>query len=297
MFIQYYLNNRSPLTESRMPTPVPLDAAFVVLVVVVASIFEYVYFWPRFRADVAAERPGARTRAYRRGVIGQWGFGLAALAIWRVYARPWSALGLTLPHGWRAVLSAVIVLAGLALLALQLWSVLRLPIARRVAARRQLGEVAFMLPRTRGEASWFLVLSATAGFCEELLYRGYLPWFFARWIGMVGAMALVVVIYGVSHIYQGRQGAIKATIAGAIMAAIVLASGSLIPAIILHALIDAGGGSVGYYVLRDYPIAKVDTPVAPGDNGVSESVSTSDVPREDLRRLQDTPPPTRGAGH
>jgi hypothetical protein len=39
------------------------------------------------------------------------------------------------------------------------------------------------------------------------------------------------------------------------MAAIVLTCGSLIPAMILHALIDAGGGLVGYLLLRDYPLA------------------------------------------
>lgn len=236
-----------------MHAPALIDLVFAFLLLVVATIFEYLYFWPRFRADTAADRPGVRTQAYRRGALGQWGFALAALAIWGTHSRPWSALGFTVPNGWRAVLAATVALAGLALLSLQLWSVLRLSPQRRVAARPQLAAVAFMLPRTRTESAWFLFLSATAGFCEELLYRGYLPWFFAPWLGSVGAMTLVVLIFGISHIYQGRRGAIKATIAGAVMAAIVLACGSLIPAMILHALIDAGGGSIGYLLLRDYP--------------------------------------------
>jgi len=49
--------------------PTVLDLGLVVLVVI-ASILEHVYFWPRFRAAVAAERPGARLWAYRRIVIG-----------------------------------------------------------------------------------------------------------------------------------------------------------------------------------------------------------------------------------
>src|SRR4051812_28425141 len=210
-----------------MSGPALVDALFVFLLVVIASIFEYVYFWPHFRAAIASGQPGARTRAYRRGTIGQWAFSLAALIIWRMHARPWPLLGLSMPYGWRAALAAVIVLGAFGLLALQLWSVLRLPPARRVAARPQLGAVAFMLPRTRVETTWFLILSATAGFCEELLYRGYLPWFFAPWLGSAGAMALVVLLFGVSHIYQGRTGAIKATIIGAVMGAIVMACGSL----------------------------------------------------------------------
>src|SRR5437773_5774752 len=80
---------------------VPIDWAFVVSLLGVASIYEHFYFWPRFRADVAAERPAARTRAYRRGVLGQWLLTIAALAIWTSQARLWVALRLIMPHGWR----------------------------------------------------------------------------------------------------------------------------------------------------------------------------------------------------
>jgi hypothetical protein len=239
--------------EPPVPGPTLIDIGFAILLIVVASVVEYLYFWPRFRAEAASERPGARRRAYRRIAIGEWGFALGALAIWRVYSRLWPVLGFATPHGWRAVVGGTIAVAGLALVTLQLWSVLRLPPATRVAVRPKLGALAFMLPRTRRELSWFLMVSATAGFCEELLYRGYLPWFFARWLGTIGAMTLAVLIFGVSHIYQGRAGVLKASIAGAVMAALVLVSGSLFPAMILHALIDASGGTVGYLLLRDYP--------------------------------------------
>lgn len=236
------------------------DVVFVVVLVVVASIFEYVYFWPRFRAEVAAGKPSARVSAYRRGLAGEWGFTIAAIAIWTTFARPWSAMRLTLPHGWRLAVSLVLVVSAVAFVVLQLWSVARLPIERRVRARPKLGNLAFMLPHTAPEAGWFLALSTSAGFCEEFLYRGYLPWFFAPWLGDVGAMALVVVLFGIGHAYQGRSGAVKATLAGAFMAALVLVTDSLIPAMIVHALIDIGSGTVGYWLLRDYPGAP-STPV------------------------------------
>jgi hypothetical protein len=256
--IQYYLNNQR--REARMPGRV--DLVFAFFLVVVASVVEYAYFWPRFRADVAAERPRTRARGYRRVIIGEWLFAFAAIAIWATRDRPWSSLRLSLPHGWRLAVSGLLVIASLALVLVQLSSVARLSAARRAAAhdklaaaaaRGKLASVAFLLPRTRDEATWFVALSATAGFCEELLYRGYLPWLFAPWLGSIGGMALGVLIFGSSHAYQGLRGAVKATITGAVLATIVLATGSLIPAMILHALIDAVGGTVGYLLLRNDP--------------------------------------------
>jgi membrane protease YdiL (CAAX protease family) len=231
--------------------PLLADWLFTFMLLVAASIYEYVYFWPQFRAAIAAGRPDARRRGYRRGITGQWLFTIGALVIWTVYARPWPLLRLALPGGWRLVFAIGVVLAATGLLVLQLWSVARLSAERRVANRPKLGNVAFMLPHTAQEERWFVALSTTAGFCEELLYRGYLPWFFAPWLGQVGAMAAVVLAFGLSHAYQGRNGAIRATIAGAVMAALALISGSLIPGMIAHALIDIGGGTVGYWLLRE----------------------------------------------
>ena len=233
--------------------PAFVDVVFVVALVVVASVREYVYFWPRVRADVAAGKPSARVSAYRRGVFGEWAFTIAALAIWIAFGRPWSSMRLGLPHGWRLGVGVLLVLAAVGLVVLPLWSLARLAVQRRIAARPKLAKVAFILPHTAREEGWFLALSVTAGFCEELLYRGYLPWFFAPWLGSVGAMALVVVLFGIGHAYQGRSGAVRATLAGAFMAALVLVTDSLIPAMIVHALIDIGSGTLGYWLLRDYP--------------------------------------------
>ena len=259
------------------------DVVLVFAIVVVASVFEYVYFWPRFRADVAAGKPSARVSAYRRAVVGEWAFTVAAIAIWTTFSRPWSALRFGLPHGWRLAVGLLFVLAAGALAILQLWSVGRLPVERRIAARPQLGNVAFMLPRTPREHGWFLALSTSAGFCEEFLYRGYLPWFFAPWLGSVGAMALVVVLFGIGHAYQGRSGAVRATLAGAFMAALVLVTNSLIPAMIVHALIDIGSGTVGYWLLRDYPASDpqtvsvaadtTDTRLKPSHSGIAGSAA------------------------
>ena len=231
--------------------PGRFDVVFACLLVVVIPVVEHLYFWRRFRREVAAGRPGARTRAYRRIAVGEWLFAVIAIAIWMTHERPWSALSLSLPDGWRLAGGAILDFLALALIIVQVVSVMRLSAEKRAAARPQLGSLEFMLPRTRAEQSWFLMLSATAGFCEELLYRGYLPWLFTPLLGATGAMILAVIIFGIGHAYQGIRGAVKATIAGAALGVVVIATRSLIPAMILHALIDAAGGTVGYMVLRD----------------------------------------------
>ena len=231
--------------------PVAADYALVFVLLILGTVAEYLWFWPRFRASVASGDPKARTRAYIKAVAAQWAFSAAALGIWAYYGRPASALLLPLVPGWRVVLGIALVALMLLLTERQLRAVRRLTQERRAKVAARLSSVGFVLPHTIREYRWFLVLSVTAGTCEELLYRGYLPWFFAPWLGTAGSYAAVLVMFGLGHAYQGRSGALKATAAGVVMCGIVLATGSLIPAMIIHALVDIGSGTLGYLVLRD----------------------------------------------
>ena len=231
--------------------PGPVDYAFVVLFAVVVSLFEYLVFWPRFRDAVSSGAPDARTSAYRRVLVGEWGFAVIAIALWLTARRPLPALGLSAPGGWRLAVGLVLATAVVVLAVLQIASVARATAEQRVALRPRLGELAFMLPHTAEEQRWFMALSITAGICEELLYRGYLVWVLQPWLGLYGAMFAGVVLFGLGHSYQGRRGMLRATLAGAAMATIVLASGWLVPAMIVHAVIDASSGVVSHAILRE----------------------------------------------
>lgn len=112
-----------------MPTIV--DAVYALVLLVITTVYEYAYFWPRFRAAVAVDRPDARTRAYRRTVAGEWTLTLIALSIWGATHRSWRDLGLTVPHGWRFAVGAFVVVLALALIGAQLRSVLRLSVEQR----------------------------------------------------------------------------------------------------------------------------------------------------------------------
>jgi membrane protease YdiL (CAAX protease family) len=115
--------------------------------------------------------------------------------------------------------------------------------------------VSFVLPHTPVEYRWFRAVAVTAGVCEELLYRGFAVWALAPWLTLWGAAAASVILFGLGHGYQGRKGATRATIVGAVLGALALATGSIVPGVIVHAIVDLGAGAVSYSLLRERPAA------------------------------------------
>lgn len=109
--------------------------------------------------------------------------------------------------------------------------------------------IAPLLPRTDEEAAHFRVLSVTAGICEEIVYRGYLIWYLAVFIGPWPAALAAGVLFGVLHLYQGTQGISRAGALGVVMALLYVGSGSLLWPMILHAAVDLNGGAIGRRVV------------------------------------------------
>jgi len=111
-------------------------------------------------------------------------------------------------------------------------------------------ELATMSPRTQSELSWWVALSISAGFCEEFVFRGYIIWAFQPVFGLWGSAAFSLVVFAIAHSYQGLKGVLAVGAAGLILTLVVLISGSLWPAIVLHALVDIGQGLTAWLALR-----------------------------------------------
>jgi membrane protease YdiL (CAAX protease family) len=173
------------------------------------------------------------------------------VALWTRAARPWSALGLAMPAGWRLAAGALVVLLAAVVFALQVRAIGRIGEAQRLALRERFRSVALILPHTAREHRWFRALALTAGVCEELLYRGFLVWAMRPWLGIAGATAASLALFTLGHSYQGAKGAVRSGLAGVVMAGLVLLTGSLIPSMLVHVIIDLGGGASGYRVLRE----------------------------------------------
>jgi membrane protease YdiL (CAAX protease family) len=132
---------------------------------------------------------------------------------------------------------------------------LRGPDKRRAyaaAIRRAFARLPGFLPTTAGERALWILLSLTAGVCEEVAYRGFLIRFLHEGglaLPLAAALTVSSVLFGLGHLYQGLRGVVSSTIAGVAFGLLFLLTGSLIPGIILHALIDMQMA----YVLRPIP--------------------------------------------
>jgi membrane protease YdiL (CAAX protease family) len=77
--------------------------------------------------------------------------------------------------------------------------------------------------------------------CEEILYRGYLGFYLGRFMPLPLVAVVASVFFGLAHLYQGSN-AWRTLIAGALLWATYLATGSIVPGMVLHALIDVRSG-------------------------------------------------------
>lgn len=118
-------------------------------------------------------------------------------------------------------------------------TVLAILAARKSGEVPTIGDIHALLPRNRRELLLTGALSVNAGVVEELVFRLALP---VAIFGVSGnaivAVAVSVLFFGLLHVYQGVAGVIGATVIGAIMMALFLATGWIIVPIVAHALFD-----------------------------------------------------------
>ena len=230
--------------------PNAIDLVFAVVVFVAGAFLDYYVLWPYFLHKVSDGDSGARPSVY--SIIMAW-LWLATIFIagrWGLLGRPWAALWVLPPRGWRLVAGALAVLATAALWLSQTRSLARLSAEKRTALRQRSGHLLALVPHTTAEYRWFVGLSVTAGICEELLYRGFLVWTLQHWVGLGWAAALSVMAFGAAHAYQGR-GAVRPTLGGVVLQGIALLTHSILPGILVHAMLDIMSGTSGYILLRE----------------------------------------------
>ena len=186
---------------------------------------------------------------FRRAVYGSVAFSLLVMAGLTLAVATWQdvdpeAVGWSVPDAMRGFKWGVGITLASLVIAWVATSVLR------AAGFREGPLTRLLMPRDAKETRAFLILSGVAAICEEYVYRGFLLWVVAAWLGSpwLGAV-LVSVSFGFAHWPQRFAGMMRAGTLGFTLCIPVILTGSLFPAIVAHFWINAAIGSGLWRVL------------------------------------------------
>jgi uncharacterized protein len=108
-----------------------------------------------------------------------------------------------------------------------------------------------MLPRSGGEIFVYLLLSMTAGFCEELIFRGYLRRQFSALTGSaVAGIVLQGIVFGAAHGYQGWKFMLIIAVYGTMFGFLARWRRSLRPGMLAHGLQDGAVGIIMGFLMH-----------------------------------------------
>lgn len=187
---------------------------------------------------------GDRLALYAWTIVFQWM--AVALVGWRAWAHGYSRGDLGLVTHGRSGLVIPSVIGGIILTTFQWFNLRRLGrLPDKLRSRFQsLAERLF--PQSPIETLLYTALAATAGICEEFLYRG----FAMAALTHVGAPSWAVVavssiLFGLAHIYQGRGGLISTLLIGTVFGIARIKYDSLAPVVSWHIAVDVVAGVAG----------------------------------------------------
>ncbi|MDB4929551.1 MAG: Abortive infection protein [Myxococcaceae bacterium] len=188
----------------------------------------------------ASALPGGHGRVVARYLpllLVQWG---TLFYVARV-GRPRSALRALLGAPWSTARRAAVDLA----LAAAGWVAIRATELAwaQATAGGSAPSVAALLPRTAPELLAWAVVSASVGFCEEVVFRGYLLTQFEAFTGRAWvAVLLQAALFGLAHGEQGPSAMLRAAFYGVGFGALARWRRSLAPGIVCHVATDLASG-------------------------------------------------------
>ena len=229
-----------PQSEDGRPQPVApyrhtaVLVALFLLVTVGGAVFQ-----GRGAAGHAGPAHTGVVPLYLSLLVLEWGL---ALFVWRGAlgsdaAKLKSLIGGRWSHPWDGVRDGALALAAwLAWVGIQVgWD--------RWLSPDHARSIENLLPQGIVEIALWIALSMSAGFCEELVFRGYLQRQFAA-LTRSNAIGLLLqaALFGVSHGYQGVAATGKIALFGVLYGSLALWRRSLRPGMIAHAWSDIWAG-------------------------------------------------------
>ena len=211
---------------------------------VLGAILLGTYFAGAWLQSRAGAGPGIAPN--HRGVLGVY---LAAMAldwalfyyVWRFTTRGGTPLRDLVGGRWASARDVALDVA----IAVPFWVVwsLTAQLVHRLLGPSAAKSVDVLLPRTFLEAAVWILVCLTAGFCEEVIFRGYLQ---KQLYALTGSAAVAVVLqaaaFGIGHGYQGVKNVAVITVLGLLYGVLALWRGSTRPGMLAHAWSDVYAG-------------------------------------------------------
>lgn len=182
-----------------------------------------------------------------------WGLTLFMAFIFYIEKLSVVSIDYYVEFNWQNILGIVLILIAIAYLVLLIKNIisnenLRLEVASKFEPFID------VMPTTKSQVLVFtLLLSVTAGICEELIFRAYLFNLVDTYTGTMGAILISSLIFGFWHVYLGWQEVLRTSIMGAILCSVYIFTGNIIAPIILHVFIDIYSGLICYFAIRSQP--------------------------------------------
>jgi membrane protease YdiL (CAAX protease family) len=236
----------------------------LVLCIVVGLPLRALFGIRALRAAPAASLPELRRRLWWRAIATQWLLTVVVLWHWAMCFRSFATLALLLKPT-TGLVGVLVGLTTIITLVARQRGALSSDETLRTRVRDRLAPVEQLMPHAAREWPLFVALACTAGLCEELLFRGYLLWYAAHFMPLMFAAVAQAVVFGLCHAYQGRRGVLLTTLAGAFFTGVLLVSGSIWPAMLIHALMDLHAGDLARRVFP--PELEPSYEPAPGGGG------------------------------
>jgi uncharacterized protein len=103
----------------------------------------------------------------------------------------------------------------------------------------EIRNILVLLPKGTAEKALWIVLSLSAGFCEEFVYRGYLLRRFHELTGYLSiGLVLQAVFYGIAHAALPWQIVLLVTCLGLLFGSVAAWKQTLVPGMLMHAALD-----------------------------------------------------------
>lgn len=220
--------------------------ALLLLVIILCFLAMSIAGMLSFPRIAEAIRQGRLTRAavYRSQIVGLWLLAALVLlpAVFGLYG--FSDLGLLWFRpgpAWLAIPAAVV--AGFYFLCL----VITILFARgnhrqgKPPVQKVPEQLRPLFPATAGDRRLWVWVALTAGFAEEVLFRGFIMYGLAvlfPGLHVVAVLLVSTVLFGLGHMYQGPKEALQPMALGLLFGVFYLAFGTIWPCVVLHALQD-----------------------------------------------------------